>query len=116
MISLCVTEPGGGSDVCCKNVMIKKVANLKTEAKKSECGKYYIVNGEKKWITNGVNADFYTVAVRTGDPGMGGISMLLVDRKSPGVTAKQMNCTGVWPSVCNSLFVHHILGHCLYYL
>lgn len=43
-ICLAITEPSAGSDV----------ANLKTTAKKSECGKYYILNGEKKWITNGV--------------------------------------------------------------
>jgi alkylation response protein AidB-like acyl-CoA dehydrogenase len=66
-------------------------------AKKSPCGKYYIVNGEKKWITNGVFADYFTTAVRTGGPGMGGVSLLLIDR-SPGVTTRQMNCSGVWSS------------------
>lgn len=43
LICLAITEPWGGSDV----------ANLKTTARKSECGKFYIVNGMKKWITNG---------------------------------------------------------------
>jgi len=42
---LCVTEPSGGSDV----------ANLTTTAVESEDGKAWIVNGEKKWITNGVS-------------------------------------------------------------
>lgn len=42
-ICLAVTEPDAGSDV----------RNLKTTAEKSKCGKYYVVNGEKKWITNG---------------------------------------------------------------
>jgi alkylation response protein AidB-like acyl-CoA dehydrogenase len=51
-ICLAITEPSAGSDV----------ANLKTEAKKSPCGKYYILNGEKKWITNGIFSDFFTVA------------------------------------------------------
>jgi len=87
IICLAVTEPWGGSDV----------ANLQTTARKSECGKFYIVNGEKKWITNGVFADYFTVAVRTGGPGMKGVSLLVVER-GPGVTTKQMNCMGVWAS------------------
>jgi len=64
MICLAVTEPSGGSDV----------ANIQTTARKTPDGKFYIVNGEKKWITNGVWADFFTTAVRTGGPGFGGIS------------------------------------------
>lgn len=42
-------------------------------AKKTEDGKHYVVNGEKKWITNGTYADYFTVAVRTGGEGMGTI-------------------------------------------
>jgi len=87
-ICLAITEPYAGSDV----------AGLRTEAKMTADGKYYILNGEKKWITNGVFSDFFTVAVRTGGPGMGGISLLLVERTMPGVTTRQMKCTGVWPS------------------
>eukprot|EP00388_Colpodella_angusta_P006947 GDKJ01020046.1.p1 GENE.GDKJ01020046.1~~GDKJ01020046.1.p1 ORF type:complete len:1145 (+),score=287.29 GDKJ01020046.1:247-3681(+) len=87
-ICLCITEPSAGSDV----------ANLMTEAKKSDCGKYYIVNGEKKWITNGVYSDYFTVAVRTGGKGMGGVSLLLIERSFGGVSTKQMNCMGVWAS------------------
>eukprot|EP00457_Paulinella_chromatophora_P003753 gb/GEZN01003761.1/.p1 GENE.gb/GEZN01003761.1/~~gb/GEZN01003761.1/.p1 ORF type:complete len:546 (+),score=78.53 gb/GEZN01003761.1/:46-1683(+) len=86
-ICLAVTEPWGGSDV----------ANLHTSAKKTPCGKFYIVNGEKKWITNGVTSDFFTTAVRTGGKGMGGVSLLLIER-GPGVTTRQMNCSGVWAS------------------
>jgi alkylation response protein AidB-like acyl-CoA dehydrogenase len=48
-------------------------------AKKSECGKFYIVNGVKKWITNGAYADYFVTGVRTGDNGMFGISMLLIE-------------------------------------
>eukprot|EP01122_Echinamoeba_exundans_P012860 TRINITY_DN54_c2_g1_i1.p1 TRINITY_DN54_c2_g1~~TRINITY_DN54_c2_g1_i1.p1 ORF type:complete len:528 (+),score=134.02 TRINITY_DN54_c2_g1_i1:103-1686(+) len=90
IICLCITEPGAGSDV----------ANLQTRAQLTEDGKHYIVNGEKKWITNGVFADYFTVAVRTGSTssGMNGISMLLIDRNMPGVKTRQMKCTGVWPS------------------
>lgn len=56
VICLAVTEPYAGSDV----------ANIRTEAKKTDDGKHYIVNGEKKWITNAIFADFYLVVVRTG--------------------------------------------------
>jgi len=86
-ICLCITEPDAGSDV----------ANLTCEAKKTEDGKFFIVNGEKKWITNGIWSDYFTVAVRTGGPGMGGISVLLIER-GPGVTTREMDCQGVHSS------------------
>lgn len=73
---LAISEPQAGSDV----------ANIVTVAKKSKCGKYYIVNGIKKWITAGMNADFFSTAVRTGGHGMGGMSFLLIDKNDP-VTA-----------------------------
>jgi len=88
VICLAITEPAAGSDV----------ANLTTTAVKTADGKHYIVNGEKKWITNGVWADYFTVAVRTGGPGMGGVSLLLIERSMPGVTTRQMSCSGVWAS------------------
>ena len=58
----------------------------------------YVVDGEKKWITNGVWADYFTVAVRTGGPGMGGISLLLIEKTMPGVICRRMDCMGVWAS------------------
>jgi len=88
MICLAITEPTAGSDV----------ANIKTTAEKTPDGNHYIVNGEKKWITNGIFADYFTVAVRTGDKGMNGISMLVVERSQPGVTTRKMKCSGVWSS------------------
>merc|ERR1711924_566188 len=75
VICLAITEPTAGSDV----------ANLKCTAEKQ--GDHYLLNGEKKWITNGVFADYFTVACRTGDKGVKGISMLLVER-SEGVETK----------------------------
>ncbi|KAJ9374883.1 hypothetical protein DTO282E5_438 [Paecilomyces variotii] len=87
-ICLAITEPDAGSDV----------ANLTCEAKLSEDGKHYIVNGEKKWITNGVWADYFTTAVRTGGPGMDGVSLLLIERESGGVSTRRMDCQGVWSS------------------
>ncbi|KAJ5389619.1 Acyl-CoA dehydrogenase apdG [Penicillium cataractarum] len=87
-ICLAITEPDAGSDV----------ANLGCEAKLSEDGKHYIVNGEKKWITNGVWADYFTTAVRTGKPGMEGLSVLLIEREAGGVSTRRMDCQGVWSS------------------
>lgn len=86
-ICLAITEPDAGSDV----------ANLTCEAKLSEDGKHYIVNGEKKWITNGIWCDYFTTAVRTGGDGMNGISVLLIER-TEGVTTRKMDCQGVWSS------------------
>lgn len=87
-ICLAITEPDAGSDV----------ANLTCEAKLSEDGKHYIVNGEKKWITNGIWCDYFTTAVRTGGPGMNGVSLLLIEREHGGVSTRRMDCQGVWSS------------------
>merc|ERR1711865_196782 len=85
---LAITEPGAGSDV----------AAIKTTAEKSACGEFYVVNGEKKWITNGIFADYFTTAVRTGGSGMGGISLLLLQKGMEGLECRQMQCMGVWSS------------------
>jgi len=77
-ICLCISEPTAGSDV----------ANIKTSAKKE--GDFYIVNGTKKWITGGLYGDFFTMAVRTGGPGMSGISLLLLEKNMPGITIRKM--------------------------
>jgi alkylation response protein AidB-like acyl-CoA dehydrogenase/predicted heme/steroid binding protein len=87
-IDLAITEPSAGSDV----------ANLKCTAKLTPDGKHYIVNGEKKWISTGVFADFHTTAVRTGGPGMGGISLLLLEKGMPGIKTRVMNVQGLWGS------------------
>jgi acyl-CoA dehydrogenase len=70
-----VTEPRGGSDV----------ANLETSAVKK--GDRYIVNGNKIFITSGTRADYVTTAVRTGGPGVGGISLLVIETNTPGFCA-----------------------------
>jgi acyl-CoA dehydrogenase len=75
--SLGVTEPGGGSDV----------ANLRTRAVRE--GDEYVVNGAKTFITSGVRADFVTTAVRTGGPGHGGVSLLVIDTDSPGFSVSR---------------------------
>ena len=73
------------------------MSNLACTAKDSGDG-YFIVDGNKKWITNGIYADYFTVAVRTGDKNSAhkGLSMILVERTMPGVTTTKMDCTGVW--------------------
>ena len=72
--SLAITEPGGGSDV----------AGITTTAARD--GDSYVVNGAKTFITSGVRADFVTTAVRTGGPGHAGVSLLVVEKGTPGFT------------------------------
>jgi acyl-CoA dehydrogenase len=75
--SLGITEPGGGSDV----------ANIRTRAVRD--GDDYVVNGAKTFITSGIRADFVTTAVRTGGDGYGGISLLVIDKGTPGFTVSK---------------------------
>ena len=91
--SLAITEPGGGSDV----------ANLQTRAVRE--GDYYRINGSKTFITSGVRADYYTVAVRTGGEGHAGISLLLVERDTPGFSVgRKLKKMGWWASDTAELF------------
>lgn len=91
--ALAITEPSGGSDV----------ANIKTRAVKD--GDHYVVNGSKTFITSGLRADYYTVAVRTGGDGYSGISLLLIERDTPGFTRGQaLKKTGWWASDTAELF------------
>jgi acyl-CoA dehydrogenase len=75
--SLGVTEPDAGSDV----------AGLRTRAVRD--GDRYVVNGAKTFITSGVRADFVTTAVRTGGEGHGGISLMVIDKGTPGFTVSR---------------------------
>jgi acyl-CoA dehydrogenase len=84
--ALAITEPNAGSDV----------ANIKTSARRD--GDHYIVRGEKTFITSGMRADYYTVAVRTGEPGLGGISLLLIERDTPGFSRTPLKKMGWWAS------------------
>lgn len=84
--ALAVTEPGGGSDV----------ANLTTRAVRD--GDHYIVSGSKTFITSGMRADYITVAVRTGGPGAGGVSALLVPGDTPGLSRTPLKKMGWWCS------------------
>jgi acyl-CoA dehydrogenase len=85
--ALAITEPGGGSDV----------ANLSTRAVRD--GDFYVVTGSKMFITSGCRADFVTTAVRTGGPGHGGVSLLVIERETPGFTvSRKLAKTGWWAS------------------
>ncbi|WP_119352441.1 acyl-CoA dehydrogenase family protein [Azohydromonas sediminis] len=84
--ALAVTEPGGGSDV----------AQLRTTARRD--GDAYVIDGEKVFITSGMRADWLTVAVRTGGPGAGGISLLAVPGDAPGLRRTPLKKMGWWCS------------------
>lgn len=93
IMALAVTEPSGGSDV----------ASLKTRAVRD--GDYYRVTGSKTFITSGVRADYYTVAVRTGGDGFGGVSLLLVEKGTPGFSVgRKLKKMGWWASDTAELF------------
>ncbi len=82
IIALGITEAGGGSDV----------AALTTRAERR--GDRYVVNGGKMFITSGMRADYVTTAVRTGEPGTGGISLLLIETDRPGVSRTPLEKMG----------------------
>ncbi|KAJ2898145.1 hypothetical protein MKZ38_004145 [Zalerion maritima] len=75
-ICLAITEAFAGSDV----------AGLRTTAEKTPDGKHYVVNGTKKWITNGVWCDYFVTGVNTGK----GLSVLLIPR-GDGVETRQLS-------------------------
>jgi acyl-CoA dehydrogenase len=93
IMALAVTEPSGGSDV----------ASLKTRALRD--GDCYRVSGSKTFITSGIRADYYTVAVRTGGDGFSGISLLLIEKGTPGFTVgRKLRKMGWWASDTAELF------------
>lgn len=90
--ALAITEPGGGSDV----------ANLQTTAKRD--GDHYVVKGSKTFITSGMRADVITTAVRTGGPGMGGISLLAIEGDTEGLSRTPLRKMGWWCSDTATLY------------
>src|SRR5437660_8889600 len=75
--ALGISEPDAGSDV----------ANLRTTARRA--GDDYVINGAKMWITNGSRSDFITLAVRTGGPGYGGVSLVTFPTDVKGFTVSK---------------------------
>ena len=91
--ALGVTEPDAGSDV----------ANIKTRAILK--GDHYVVNGSKTYITSGCRADQLTTAVRTGEEGHKGISLLVIESDSPGYSvSKPLKKMGWWASDTGQIF------------
>jgi acyl-CoA dehydrogenase len=92
-IALGITEPGGGSDV----------ANLTTTAVRE--GGHYRVNGSKTYITGGMRANWISTAVRTGDAGAGGVSMLLIPTDAEGFSRTALDRKqGWWASDTATLY------------
>ncbi|WP_203258954.1 acyl-CoA dehydrogenase family protein [Hyunsoonleella ulvae] len=80
---LCITEPFGGSDV----------AGMRTTAVKK--GDTYVINGSKTFITNGVSSDYLVIAAKTSpELGNKGISIFVIDRETPGVSATKLDKLG----------------------
>jgi acyl-CoA dehydrogenase len=90
--ALAVTEPGGGSDV----------ANIRTTAVRD--GGDYVVNGSKTFITSGMRADYITTAVRTGGPGAGGVSLIVIPGSSEGLSRTPLEKMGWWASDTATLY------------
>jgi len=85
--ALAITEPGCGSDV----------ASLTTHARRD--GEHFVVDGVKTFITSGTRADIVTCAVRTGGDGHGGVSLLVIERGTPGFeVSRKLKKTGWWAS------------------
>ncbi|MBM3484114.1 MAG: acyl-CoA dehydrogenase [Alphaproteobacteria bacterium] len=84
--SYCLTEPGSGSDA----------AALKTRAVRS--GDHYVLNGSKAFISGGGASDLYVVMVRTGEPGPKGISCLVVENGTPGLSCGKQEKKLGWHS------------------
>ncbi|MEO1089473.1 MAG: acyl-CoA dehydrogenase family protein [Pseudomonadota bacterium] len=72
--SYCLTEPGAGSDA----------ASLATRARRD--GDHYVLDGQKAFISGGGRSEVYLCMVRTGDAGSAGISALVVEAGTPGLS------------------------------
>ena len=75
--SYCLTEPGSGSDA----------ASLTTKARRD--GDHYVLDGTKAFISGGGVSDIYVVMARTGDAGPRGISCIVVEKGTPGLSLRR---------------------------
>lgn len=104
--SLGITEPGGGSDV----------ANMKTTAHRD--GDEWVLNGQKTFITGGMQAKYFVIGARTGAAGLGGISLFFVEADTPGFTRTPITRKmGWWSSDTATLYfdgcripAEHLMG------
>ncbi len=85
--AVAISEPGAGSDV----------AGIRTTAKRSADGREWVLNGTKLFITNGVHADLYFVAAKTGE-GRHAMSMFIVEKGTPGFSVGRQLDKGGWRS------------------
>jgi acyl-CoA dehydrogenase len=85
-IAITLTEPQGGSDL----------ANIQSTATKTADGKHYVISGSKKFITGGQCVGYFSTLVRTGDKGLGGLSMVLIPACAQGVTISKLKAAGWW--------------------
>jgi acyl-CoA dehydrogenase len=121
--SLAVTEPGGGSDVAAIRTTARVATGStsgagSTSGGGSAAGAAYVVNGTKTFITSGVRADFVTTAVRTGGPGHLGVSLLVIEKGTPGFTVDRSLATMGWHCSDTAELgfadvrvpVHHLVG------
>jgi acyl-CoA dehydrogenase len=95
-ISLAISEPEAGSDV----------ARISTRAVLE--GDRYIVDGAKMYITGGMTSHWATTAVRTGEAGAGGISLLLIELDSKGVARMPLKKQGWWASDTAALYLENV--------
>ena len=96
-ISLAITEPSGGSDV----------ANLGTTA--TLIDDHYVINGSKTYITGGMNADWFTTAVRTGGEGASGISTILIPSNLDGIVRTALDRKqGWWCSDTATIYFNNV--------
>src|SRR5580704_6594429 len=89
--SYCLTEPSAGSDA----------GSLRTRAKRE--GDHYVLNGEKAFISGGGMSDVYVCMVRTGGAGSGGISCIVVEKGTPGLSFGKMERKLGWNSQPTSM-------------
>ena len=82
--AVAVTEPDAGSDV----------ASIRTRAVRD--GDHYVIDGAKMFITNGVHADLYFVAARTGEAGARGLSIFAIEKGAPGLRVSRALAKQGW--------------------
>jgi acyl-CoA dehydrogenase len=91
--ALAITEPGGGSDV----------AGMQTTAVRD--GDDWVINGSKTFITGGMRASYFVVGARTGEPGLGGISLFFLEKGASGFSQTKLDKKmGWWASDTASLY------------
>jgi alkylation response protein AidB-like acyl-CoA dehydrogenase len=98
--SLALTEPAGGTDI---------LGAIRTTAEKKR--DHYIVNGSKQWISGAHVADYLTAVVITDKDvkRKNGLSMLIIDARSPGVTIRQIRKLGMHACATNEIFFDDVM-------